>query len=224
MITLRSANERGSTRASWLDSRHSFSFGQYRDPRWPGFHNLVVINEDFISGGGKFGMHPHENMEILTYVLEGAVAHRDSTGSSGIIRPGEVQRMSAGTGIFHSEANESWTEPLHLYQIWLLPSEEDIEPGYEQKTFADATGLRLVAAPGARDGSLLLRSDATVYSGKLGAGENAEYPLAAQRAAWLQVARGAVTVNGRKASAGDGVALEDEQSVQLHVVRPRLIG
>ena len=223
MVSLRAAEDRGVSRVSWLDSRHTFSFNRYWDPQHVDFHGLRVINEDFIAPGGKFGMHPHENMEIITYVLAGGVEHQDSTGSRGLIQPGDAQRMTAGTGIFHSEANASSTEPLHLYQIWLLPETENLAPGYEQKTFAPAelaNRLRPIAAREARDGAVLLRAGSDLYAGILDAGVTVEHPLPPGRAAWVQVARGEVTVNGISASAGDGIALEAEPAVHITAETP----
>jgi hypothetical protein len=218
MTRIRPASERGTTRISWLDSRHSFSFNRYYDPRHMGFRGLRVINEDFIAPGGKFGMHPHEDMEILTWVLKGAVEHQDSTGAKGLIRPGEVQRMSAGRGIFHSEANASATEELHLYQIWIEPRERGLDPGYEQRTLAEESRqnrLRLVASPEGRDGAVTIHTDAEVFNGLLDAGVTVEHRPAAGRGVWIQVARGVVTVNGAQAGAGDAVAAEGEEALRV---------
>jgi redox-sensitive bicupin YhaK (pirin superfamily) len=218
MIAVRPAGERGVTRLGWLDSRHSFSFNRYYDPRRMGFRGLRVINEDFIAPGGKFGRHPHDNMEILTWVLRGAVEHQDSTGARGLIRPGEVQRMSAGRGIFHSEANASATEELHLYQVWIEPGLRDLEPEYEQKAFDEGSRrnrLRLIASPAGRDGSVTIQTDAEVYNGLLDAGTAVEYRPAAGRGIWIQAARGAVKVNGIALHAGDAAAVESEESLRI---------
>jgi quercetin 2,3-dioxygenase len=218
MQILRRASERGHADHGWLDSFHTFSFADYHDPAHMGFRALRVINDDTVAPGRGFGPHPHRDMEILSYVLDGALAHRDSTGTGSVIRPGDVQRMSAGTGVVHSELNPSQTEPVHFLQIWLIPSQRGIAPGYEQRTFPAAarTGrLRLVASPDGRDDSLTIHTDASVYAGVLGAGETAELPLAPGRHAWIHVARGAARVNGHDLRAGDGLALGEEPRVQL---------
>ncbi|HKU43526.1 MAG TPA: pirin family protein [Polyangiales bacterium] len=221
MLTLRPASERGAAQHGWLDSRHSFSFADYYDPKHMGFRSLRVINEDRVAPGQGFGAHPHRDMEIISYVLEGALQHRDSLGTGSVIRPGDVQRMSAGRGVTHSEFNASQSEPVHFLQIWLVPSERGIAPSYEQKTFADADKrgkLRVVAAPDAREGALELHTDAVVYAGLFGAGERAELELAAERHAWVQVARGKLRVNGRELAAGDGAALTNEHVLSIEGV------
>ncbi|HSK01012.1 MAG TPA: pirin family protein [Kofleriaceae bacterium] len=218
MQILRRASERGHADHGWLDSFHTFSFAEYHDPAHMGFRALRVINDDTVAPGHGFGAHPHRDMEILSYVLGGALAHRDSTGTGSVIRPGDVQRMSAGTGVVHSEHNASDAEPVHFLQIWLIPSQRGLSPGYEQRTFpaADRAGrLRLVASPDGRDGSLTVHSDAAVYAGVLGAGQRAELPLAAGRHAWVHVARGAARVNGHELGAGDGLALSEEAGVVI---------
>jgi redox-sensitive bicupin YhaK (pirin superfamily) len=218
MQRLRRAGERGHAAHGWLDSFHTFSFADYHDPAHMGFRALRVINDDTVAPGAGFGSHPHRDMEILSYVLDGALAHRDSMGTGSVIRPGDVQRMSAGTGVIHSEMNASRTEPVHFLQIWLIPSRLGVAPGYEQRTFPmeDRTGrLRLVASPDGRDGSITIHTDASVYAGLLGAGQAAELPLAPGRHAWIHVARGAARVNGQDLGAGDGLALSDESRVQI---------
>jgi redox-sensitive bicupin YhaK (pirin superfamily) len=221
MMTIRRAGERGHANHGWLDSHHTFSFANYYDPKHMGFRALRVINDDRVTGGQGFGAHPHDNMEILSYVLEGGLAHKDSTGTDGVIRPGDVQRMSAGTGVVHSEFNASKTETVHFLQIWLIPSQRGIKPGYEQKTFSDAEKrgtLKLVASPEASDGSLTIHTDAKVYAGLLDQGESAKVDLAPGRHAWVHVARGKVKVNGNELGEGDGVALSDERAIQVEGV------
>ncbi|HUS30939.1 MAG TPA: pirin family protein [Kofleriaceae bacterium] len=216
MIRIRRANERGRANHGWLDSHHTFSFADYYDPEHMGFRSLRVINDDRVKGGNGFGSHPHRDMEIISYVLEGALAHKDSTGTGAVIKPGDVQRMSAGTGVVHSEHNASKTETVHFLQIWLLPEKPGIAPGYEQKTFSDADKrgtLKLVAARDARDGAVKIHTDASVYAGVFDNGERAELPIAAGRSAWVHVARGEVNVNGNVVKDGDGVALTDEANV-----------
>ncbi len=216
MIVKRPADERGLGRRSWLESRHSFSFADYYDPRHMGFRALRVINEDRIAAGSGFPTHGHRDMEILTYVLAGALAHKDSLGNGSTIKPGEAQLMHAGTGIEHSEFNASDAEPVHLLQIWLLPEKSGLQPGYQQKEFALAGGEpRLIAARDGREGSLVIHQDARVYAAKLDKGETAELPIAPGRHAWVQLARGAVTVNGLSLAAGDGAAVSDEQELTI---------
>ena len=218
MITLRPAQERGAANFGWLDSRHTFSFGNYYDPNHMGFADLRVINEDKVSPGKGFGTHGHRDMEIISYVLEGALEHKDSIGNGSIIRPGDVQRMSAGTGIMHSEFNASQTEPVHFLQIWILPEKKGIEPGYEQKTFSEAEKrgtLRLIGSRDGRDGSVTIHQDVNLYASLLQDGETVNYSLPDGRVAWLQVARGAVQLNGQLLSAGDGAAIS--QATQITV-------
>jgi redox-sensitive bicupin YhaK (pirin superfamily) len=218
MLTLSPAAARGRTRIDWLDSRHTFSFGEWYDPAHMGFRALRVINDDRVAPGGGFPTHGHADMEIVSYVLEGALAHKDSIGTGSVIRPGDVQRMSAGTGVRHSEFNESRTEPVHFLQIWILPDRRGHAPGYEQKTFPEAERrgrLRLVASPDGRDGSVSLHQDVALWAGVLEEGQKAEVPLGAGRHAWVHVARGAVTVNGRRLAEGDGAALSDERALAL---------
>jgi redox-sensitive bicupin YhaK (pirin superfamily) len=218
MIVVRKALERGRTQTGWLDSRHTFSFADYVDPRHMGFGKLRVVNDDVVAPAHGFGRHPHRDMEILSYVLEGSVEHKDSMGNGSVIRPGDVQRMSAGTGVLHSEANPSATEPAHFLQIWIEPERRGMPPGYEQKTFAESARkgvLRLVASRDGRDGSVIVHQDVSLYAGLLGAGERAEVSLAKGRRAWVQVARGEVTVNGTALGQGDGAAIEAESRVTV---------
>jgi redox-sensitive bicupin YhaK (pirin superfamily) len=218
MITLRRAEDRGHFDHGWLNTYHTFSFADYRDPKHMGFHGLRVINEDRVQPGEGFGTHPHRDMEIVTYVLEGALEHRDSMGNGSVIRPGEVQRMSAGTGITHSEFNASKTELVHFLQIWFLPAERGIEPGYEQKAI-DAKELvgraRLVASPDGRDGSVTIHADARLYAGRFDQGASAEIAIPEARHAWVHVARGRARINGHELEAGDGAALSDEPVVRV---------
>ena len=223
MIRIRPAAERGSTRINWLDSRHSFSFNRYYDPAHMGFRSLRVINDDFIAPGGRFGTHPHENMEILTWVLHGSVVHQDSTGARGEIRPGDAQKMSAGTGIFHSEANGSNTEELRLLQIWILPEREGLQPGYQQTHFPPeerTNRLRLIASRDGRYGSVVICQDAAVYNALLEPGAAVEHPLASGRHAWLQVARGSVTLSGFQLGEGDGAAISEEADLAIAAHQP----
>lgn len=218
MIVRRPAEDRGRADFGWLDSRHTFSFGEYYDPRFMGFRALRVINEDRVKPGYGFPTHPHRDMEILSYVMEGALAHKDSMGTGSVIRPGDVQRMSAGTGVLHSEMNPSPTEPVHFFQIWLLPERRGIEPAYEQKTFeaSEKQGrLRLVASRDARDGSITINQDVNLYAGVLASGESARLDLQPGRHAWVQVARGGVSLNGDSLTQGDGAAVSDEQALEL---------
>jgi hypothetical protein len=218
MIIVRPAGERGKADFGWLDSRHSFSFGQYYDPHHMGFGALRVINEDRVAPGAGFDTHPHRDMEIVSYVLEGALEHRDSLGTGSVIRPGDLQRMSAGTGIAHSEFNHSPTEPVHFLQIWIVPERQGLPPGYEQKTFPveDRQGrMRLVASRDGRDGSLVVHQDLDLYSSVLDADGTATLPLRPGRAAWVQVVRGEVAVNDTALEAGDGAAVLDETALTL---------
>jgi redox-sensitive bicupin YhaK (pirin superfamily) len=218
MISIRPAHERGHAQHGWLDSHHSFSFADYYDPTHMGFRALRVINEDRVAAGQGFGKHPHRDMEIVSYVLDGALEHSDSMGTGSVIRPGDVQRMSAGTGVAHSEYNASRTDPVHFLQIWLIPKERGIKPGYEQRNFTDAEKqgtLRVVASPDGRDGSVTIHTDASIYAGRFAAGETAEHALASGRHAWVQVVRGALSLNGQRLAAGDGASLSDEGSVKL---------
>jgi len=218
MITVRRGSDRGHADHGWLDSHHTFSFADYYDPAHMGFRALRVINEDRVAGGQGFPRHPHRDMEIVSYVLDGALAHRDSMGTGSTIRPGDVQRMSAGTGVAHSEYNASPSDPVHFLQIWLIPSQRGIAPGYEQKSFSreDKSGrLRVVASPTGRDGSVSIHTDATLYAGVFGPSEQARLELAPGRHAWVHVARGSATVNGQPLVAGDGAAISDEAAVSV---------
>ena len=216
MITIRPSEARGHVAIGWLDSRHTFSFGEYYDPAHMGFRALRVINEDVVAPSSGFGTHPHRDMEIITYVLDGELQHRDSLGNGSAIVPGEVQRMTAGTGIRHSEMNPSPDAPVHLLQIWLLPEREGLEPGYEQRTIERTPGaLTLLASRDGREGSVTVHQSVDLYSANLAAGDKLVHQLAPGRHAWLQVARGRVTVNERALSAGDAVALSDEPRVEI---------
>lgn len=218
MVTIRPAARRGRTQIDWLDSRHTFSFGDYQDRAQMGFRTLRVINDDRVAPAAGFGMHGHRDMEIVTYMLEGALEHRDSLGTGEVLRRGDVQRMTAGTGIRHSEFNPSKTEPVHLLQIWLLPQQRGLVPDYEQKNFpeADKRGrLRLIAAPDARDGALAIHQDVELFASVLGPNERVTYDLRDGRSAWLQVARGQVALNGRALADGDGAAVTDEMQLEL---------
>jgi redox-sensitive bicupin YhaK (pirin superfamily) len=223
MLQIRRAGERGHFNHGWLDTYHTFSFADYYDPDSMGFRALRVINEDRVAPGQGFGTHGHRDMEIVTIVLEGALEHRDSLGNGAVLPPGELQRMSAGTGIRHSEFNPSATEPVHLYQIWLLPDRQGLTPSYEQKAFpaAEKAGrFRLVASPDARDGSLAIHQDATLYLATLEKGQEVRHDLKPGRHAWLQVLRGAVAVNDQALSAGDGVAVSDEAALRVRATAP----
>jgi len=218
MVTIRKAAARGHAQHGWLESYHSFSFADYHDPDHMGFRALRVINEDRVRAGSGFPTHSHRDMEILSYVLEGALEHRDSIGTGSIIRPGDMQRMSAGRGVSHSEFNASKSEPVHFLQIWLVPTVRGIEPGYEQKAFAPAelaAGLRPVASPDGRDGSLTVHTDATVLCATLRPGQSVEHALAPGRHAWVQVARGALRLGDTALEAGDGAAVSGEAAVRL---------
>jgi redox-sensitive bicupin YhaK (pirin superfamily) len=218
MISIRKAKDRFHTQAGWLDSWHTFSFGDHYDPENQGFRALRVINDDTVQPGKGFGAHPHRDMEIVSYVLEGALQHRDNIGTGSVIRPGEVQRMSAGTGVVHSEFNASPSEPVHFLQIWIIPEAKGIAPGYEQKKFAveERRGkLRLLASRDGRDRSVTVHQDANVYGALLAAGERIDYAIPKSRHAWVHVARGAIELNGQRLEAGDGAAVSDESALQL---------
>ena len=218
MITVRPSKDRGSAKYSWLDSRHTFSFGDYYDPKHMGFGDLRVINEDRVAPGGGFPTHSHRDMEIVTYVLEGAVAHKDSTGTSSIIKAGDVQRMSAGTGISHSEYNASQTEPVHFLQIWLIPNQTGLQPGYEQRSFAlrnNSGSWVLAASRDGRDGSVKIHQDADLYLAALSQGRQSSYRLKPGRQSWVQITRGAATLNDIPLSAGDGASVSKEESLEI---------
>ncbi|MBE5212756.1 MULTISPECIES: pirin family protein [Pectobacterium] len=216
MIYLRQAQDRGHANHGWLDSWHTFSFADYYDPDFMGFSALRVINEDVIEGGQGFGTHPHKDMEILTYVLSGAVEHQDSMGNKEQVPAGEFQIMSAGTGIRHSEYNASKDEPLHLYQIWIIPEKTGLTPRYEQKRFDVQQGRQLVLSPDAREGSLKVFQDMTLWRWALKAQEQSVYPIQADRRVWVQVVRGTVEINGQKAEASDAFAVWDETAISVH--------
>ncbi|HEV2113923.1 MAG TPA: pirin family protein [Terriglobales bacterium] len=218
MIKVRKAEERGHADHGWLNTFHTFSFADYYDPANMGFRSLRVINEDWVQPGRGFGTHPHHDMEIITYIMEGALEHKDSMGTGSVIRPGEVQRMSAGTGVTHSEFNPSRTEPVHLMQIWLLPERSGIKPSYEQRDFPrdERRGkLQLVASGDAEDGALMIHQDAKLFATELAQGERVKHDLAPGRYAWLQVARGNVKLNGQELKAGDGAAVTSEPELVI---------
>jgi redox-sensitive bicupin YhaK (pirin superfamily) len=218
MIELRKSEDRGHANHGWLDSRFSFSFADYYDPMHMGFGALRVINDDRIAGGSGFGTHGHRDMEIISYVLEGELAHKDSMGNGSVIRPGDVQRMSAGKGVMHSEFTHAQDRQTHLLQIWIEPNVRGIAPSYEEKHFgeADKRGhLRLIVSPDGRDGSVMIHQDAKVYAGLFDGGERAEMPIASGRRAYVHVARGAVTVNGTPLKAGDALKAVDEKQIEL---------
>jgi redox-sensitive bicupin YhaK (pirin superfamily) len=218
MIRVRRGSERGHFDHGWLDTYHTFSFADYYDPQHMHFRALRVMNEDRIGPGQGFGMHPHRDMEIVTYVLEGSLAHRDSLGTGSVIGPGQFQRMTAGTGILHSEYNASDDAPVHLYQIWILPDREGLKPGYEERSLGGLgpdEGLQLVASPDGRDGSLTIHQDARIYVGTLEAGSQRDHPLTTGRYAWLQVLRGQVELNGELLNEGDGAAVGEEPRLEL---------
>jgi redox-sensitive bicupin YhaK (pirin superfamily) len=218
MITVRRASERGHADHGWLDTFHTFSFASYYDPEHMGYRALRVINDDVVAPGEGFGTHGHRDMEIITYVLDGALEHKDSMGNGSIIRPGNVQRMSAGTGVLHSEFNPSETERVHLLQIWILPERGGVTPSYEERNFDDASKrgrLRLIASRDGRDGSVTIHQDASVYATVLSDGDSVEHALEPGRHAWVHVARGNVTLNGTPLAAGDGVAVDDEALLAL---------
>jgi quercetin 2,3-dioxygenase len=217
MMTLRKANDRGHADYGWLDTWYSFSFADYHDSRHMGFRSLRVINDDTVAGGGGFDMHPHRDMEIITYVLRGALQHRDSMGNTAVMKAGDVQRISAGTGIQHSEFNHSPIEPVHLLQMWIFPDEKGVKPGYAERSFAGAEPgrLHLIASKSGRDGSVSIHQDADVYVAKLDCGSRIEHALKPGRHAWLQVAEGGMTVNGKRLEAGDGLAVSGEPGLVL---------
>ncbi|MFN2404416.1 MAG: pirin family protein [Pyrinomonadaceae bacterium] len=218
MITIRGSGERGHFDHGWLNTYHTFSFDQYYDPRYMGFRTLRVINEDFVAGGRGFPKHGHRDMEIITYILEGALKHEDSMGNGSVIRPGDVQRMTAGTGVRHSEQNASEGEQVHLLQIWILPHTVGLEPGYEQKAFSEDERrgrLRLIASEAGSDGSVVVHQDVKLFASIIPAEEQVEHTMDQQRYAWIQVARGAISVNGEKANQGDGVIVAGESNLQI---------
>lgn len=218
MITIRKADQRGRANHGWLDSQHTFSFANYYDPSHMGFRDLRVINEDRVAPGAGFPTHPHRDMEIISYVIQGAIEHRDSLGNGSVIRPGDVQRMSAGTGVAHSEFNASQREPLHFLQIWIVPRERGIAPGYEQKAFSEderTNTLRLVASPDGRDGSVTIHQDTLLFSSLIERGKVIEHRLDDDRHAWLQVVGGRLNANGVEVVTGDGLAVNDETALRI---------
>ncbi|PYT79955.1 MAG: quercetin 2,3-dioxygenase [Acidobacteria bacterium] len=218
MIQILKSDERGHANHGWLDTHYTFSFADYYDPKHVHFRTLRVMNDDRIAGGGGFPMHPHRDMEIVTYVLEGALEHRDSMGHGSVIKPGDIQYMSAGTGVTHSEFNASETEPVHLYQIWMFPDKQGMKPTYGQKNFSEADKrgkLRLLVSPDGREGSVEIRQDNNLYATVLAKGEKVTHGLKAERHAYVQVARGSVMLNGTRLLEGDGAALSQEKIVQL---------
>src|SRR5829696_6825499 len=223
MLTIRRSNERGHFDHGWLNTYHTFSFDQYYDPRYMGFRSLRVINEDFVAAGRGFPKHGHRDMEIVTYILEGALKHEDSMGNGSVIRPGDVQRMTAGTGVRHSEQNASSTERVHLLQIWILPNADNLAPGYEQKAFSEEERrgqLRLIASEDGRDGSVHLNQDVSLFASILPAGQEVEHAMDERRYAWIQVARGSITVNGEDAGQGDGVTVVGESNLKIRAQEP----
>jgi len=218
MIQIRKAGERGRSRLSWLESYHTFSFGQYYDPQHQGFRVLRVINEDRVQPGQGFGTHSHRDMEIISYVLDGALEHRDSLGNGSVIRPGDVQLMRAGTGVTHSEYNPSSEDLVHFLQIWIFPDEQGLAPAYEQCHFpveARRNGLRLIVSPDGRDGSLRMHQDAELYATVLESGQSVTHELVGGRHAWVQVIRGRIRLNGLSLQEGDGAAISDEPQVEM---------
>jgi len=223
MLSIRRSNERGHFNHGWLNTFHTFSFDQYYDPRYMGFRSLRVINEDFVAAGRGFPKHGHQDMEIITYILEGALKHEDSMGNGSVIRPGDVQRMTAGTGVRHSEQNASADELVHLLQIWIIPNADNLEPGYEQKAFSveeRQQQLRLIASSDGREGSVKVNQDVSLYASILQASEQIDYPIGETRYGWLQVARGAVEVNGENAQQGDGAVIVAESKLSIRATEP----
>jgi hypothetical protein len=218
MVTIRPSSERGGGDYGWLKTRHTFSFSDYSDPKWMGFRSLRVINEDWVAPSGGFPTHPHRDMEIITYVLSGKLEHKDSLGTGSVILPGDGQRMSAGRGIRHSEANPSTTEAVHLLQIWIFPDKQGHEPGYEQKSFPETEKrdkFRLIASDDGAEGSVRINQDAKLFVALLAAGEELQQPLSAKRYGWLQAAKGEVELNGHTLRQGDGAAISDEKQLTL---------
>jgi quercetin 2,3-dioxygenase len=222
MTKIRKANERGHAQHGWLDTYHTFSFAEYYDPEWMGFRTLRVINDDLVMPGMGFGKHPHRDMEIITYILSGALEHKDSMGNGRVIKTGDVQYMAAGSGIQHSEFNPSSTEAVHLLQIWIMPDQRGLNPRYAEKPFAEAaTGqLHLVTSKTGRDGSIPINQDAELWLGKLNAGERVTHSLKSGRHAWVHVAEGELTLNGQTLSGGDAAALSDETKIVFSATKP----
>jgi hypothetical protein len=218
MIKIRHGHERGKANFGWLDTRYTFSFSNYFDPEYVGFKTLRVINEDKVNPGGGFPTHGHQDMEIITYILQGALEHKDSIGNGSVIQPGEVQRMSAGTGILHSEFNPSKEESVHLLQIWIIPKEKDINPSYEQKTFTEGEKrgqLRLIGSQDGRENSVIIHQDVNLYATLLKHGETVTHKIFPERGIWVQIIKGEINLNGQVLSAGDGAAITDETSLIL---------
>ncbi len=222
MMNIRKANERGHANHGWLDTYHTFSFANYYDPQWMGFSSLRVINDDLVLPGMGFGTHPHRDMEIITYILSGSLEHKDSMGNGRVIRTGEVQYMAAGTGVQHSEFNPSKDEAVHLLQIWIMPDQKSVKPRYAEKSLKDATPgkLHLVTSKAGRDGSIAIHQDADLWLGKLGAGDRVTHKLASGRNAWVHVAEGEVTLNGKSLSGGDAAAVSKESTLELSATKP----
>ncbi len=223
MITLRKSKERGHANHGWLEAYHTFSFANYYDPRFEGFRDLLVINEDRVQPGQGFGKHGHKDMEIITYIIDGELEHKDSMGTGSVIRPGDVQRMSAGSGVQHSEFNHSKENLVHLLQIWIAPEKKGIKPSYEEKKFAaeeKKNRLRLLVSPGGEEGSLHINQNARLYTTHLDSGKEVSHSLALGRHAWLQVVRGSVDMNGTPLHAGDGAAVSDEQTLKIAAHKP----
>jgi redox-sensitive bicupin YhaK (pirin superfamily) len=222
MMTILKANERGHAEHGWLDSYHSFSFADYYNPQWMGYRSLRVINDDLVMPGMGFGTHPHQDMEIITYVLSGSLEHKDSMGNGRVIRPGEVQYMSAGSGVRHSEANPSQTEPAHFLQIWITPDAKGVKPRYAEKSLREAPAgkFNLVASKAGRDGSIAIHQDADLWIAKLDAGQQVAQTLAASRNAWLHVAEGEIVLNGKTLSGGDAAAINRETKLELAANKP----
>jgi len=222
MLTIRRSDERGNANHGWLNAYHTFSFANYYDPAFMGFRSLRVINEDRVKPAEGFGKHPHRDMEILTWILEGALEHKDSTGGGGVIRPGEIQYMSAGRGVLHSEFNASKTEQVHLLQIWIQPDVSGAVPRYEQRDYSEALakgGLVALASKDGADGSIAIRQDAKLFAARASRDESYAYPLSEDRHAWIQVARGNVTVNGKELSAGDGLSASREKELSIRAAK-----
>jgi len=223
MLTIRTSQQRGHFNHGWLNTYHTFSFDQYYDPRYMGFRDLRVINEDFVAPGRGFPKHGHRDMEIITYILAGALKHEDSMGNGSVIRPGDVQRMTAGTGVRHSEQNASAEESVHLLQIWILPNTLDLTPGYEQKAFSEAdrhNQLRLIASNDGREGSVMVHQDVSLFASIIDAGKDVDHSMNQSRYGWLQVARGTLTINGERAGQGDGVVIVGESELKLIAQEP----
>jgi quercetin 2,3-dioxygenase len=218
MITVRKSEDRGHANHGWLDSYHTFSFANYYDPKWMGFRDLRVINQDMVIANEGFDTHGHQDMEIVTYVYEGALEHKDSMGTGSVLRPGDVQRMSAGTGVTHSEFNHSKDKQLQLLQIWILPAKEGIKPAYEEKNFKDETkknNLKVIVSPEGKGGSLKINQDVSIFASLLDEGKSVKHSIKSGRGAWVQVVRGAIDLNGKALNGGDGAAIEDEKELQL---------